>query len=83
MSPAFDRNDLKIVEGEDALTLYQFNTRVAKHYFCRHCGIYPFHQTRKDPAQWRVNIGCLEGIDPYALESSLADGASLSVVEDA
>jgi hypothetical protein len=83
MTPPFAAGELKIVSGEDALTLYQFNTRTAKHYFCRHCGIYPFHQTRKDPKMWRANIGCLNGIDPYALEAGLNDGASLSVVEDA
>ena len=83
MSPTFAREDLTILSGEQDLTLYQFNTRVAKHYFCRHCGIYPFHQTRLDPARWRVNIGCLEGVDLYALEASVADGASLSVAEDA
>ncbi|PCE24751.1 GFA family protein [Burkholderia ubonensis] len=83
MSPMFDGRDLRILAGRDALTVYQFNTRVAKHYFCRHCGIYPFHQTRKDPACWRVNLGCLDGIDAYALEATVADGASLSVVEDA
>ncbi|ASW01345.1 GFA family protein [Paraburkholderia aromaticivorans] len=75
MTPLFPASQLKILSGEDALTLYQFNTRVARHYFCKHCGIYPFHQTRKDPLQWRVNIGCLE--------ASVADGASLSVLEDA
>jgi hypothetical protein len=83
MTPVFAANQLKILSGEDALTLYRFNTRVAKHFFCKHCGIYPFHQTRKDPQLWRVNIGCLQGIDPYALEVGVADGASLSVVEDA
>ena len=82
MSPAFAREDLTILSGEQDLTLYQFNTRVAKHYFCRHCGIYPFHQTRLDPARWRVNIGCLEGVDLYTLEASVADGASLSVADD-
>jgi hypothetical protein len=82
MSPMFPAENLRILSGEDALTLYQFNTRVAKHYFCRHCGIYPFHQTRKDPKLWRVNIGCLEGVDPYTLEATVSDGASLSVVED-
>jgi hypothetical protein len=30
---------------------------------------------------WRVNIGCLEGIDLYALEAELVDGASLPVTE--
>lgn len=48
MSPAFAAEHLKIVSGKEELTLYQFNTRVAKHYFCRLCGIYPFHQTRLD-----------------------------------
>jgi hypothetical protein len=83
MSPMVAADELKILCGEDTLTLYQFNTRVAKHYFCKHCGIYPFHQTRKDPLLWRVNIGCLDGVDPYALDAAVADGASLSVVEDA
>ncbi|HKR41336.1 MAG TPA: GFA family protein [Paraburkholderia sp.] len=83
MSPPFEARELTILAGEDALTLYQFNTRVAKHYFCKHCGIYPFHQTRRDPTRWRVNLGCLEGVDVYALEASVADGASLSLVEDA
>jgi hypothetical protein len=81
MSPMFPAEDLRILSGEDALTLYQFNSRVAKHYFCRHCGIYPFHQTRKDPKLWRVNLGCLEGVDPYTLDATVSDGASLSVVE--
>lgn len=83
MSPMFDGKELTILEGQDALTVYQFNTRVAKHYFCKHCGIYPFHQTRSDPACWRVNLGCLDGVDPYALDATVSDGASLSVVEGA
>ncbi|MBT2789616.1 GFA family protein [Paraburkholderia strydomiana] len=83
MTPPFTADQLTIRQGDDALTLYQFNTRVAKHFFCKHCGIYPFHQTRKDPKLWRVNIGCLEGVDPYTLDAGLSDGASLSVVEDA
>ena len=60
MTPTFAAGELKILSGEDSLTLYRFNTRTAKHYFCKHCGIYPFHQTRKDPQLWRVNIDCLE-----------------------
>lgn len=83
MSPMFEANRLTIREGEDSLTLYQFNSHVAKHYFCRHCGVYPFHQTRKDATRWRVNLGCLEGVDVYALDASVADGASLSLVSDA
>lgn len=83
MSPGFPASALRILSGEDALTLYQFNSRVAKHYFCKHCGVYPFHQTRTDASKWRVNLGCLDGVDSYALEASVANGASLSVVDDA
>lgn len=83
MSPAFHVDDLRIVEGEAALSLYQFNSRVARHFFCKVCGVYPFHQTRKDAQAWRVNLGCLDGVDSYALEHTLEDGASLSIVEDA
>ena len=83
MTPPFQRNALTILCGEDALSVYQFNTGAAKHYFCRHCGIYPFHQTRRSPAFWRANVGCLDGVDPFALATETYDGASLSVVEDA
>ena len=60
--------DLKITSGEQALTLYQFNTKAAKHYFCSKCGIYTHHQRRSNPQQYAINVGCLEGIDPFALE---------------
>lgn len=71
--------DFKLLAGEDALSLYQWNTRIAKHYFCKHCGIYTFHRPRMKPGIYRVNVGCLEGVDPYALQVSVQDGAALSV----
>ena len=55
---------LRILEGEDLLTLYQFNTKVAKHYFCSRCGAYTFHQRRSDPDTYGVNVACL-GLNPY------------------
>lgn len=83
MTPAFPASQLHLLSGEGDLACYQFNTRVARHYFCRHCGIYTFHETRTAPGMLRANIGCLEGIDPYAMTASVADGQRLSVVEDA
>ena len=59
--------DFVIDEGEDMLTLYQFNTGVAKHYFCKKCGIYTHHQRRSIPTQYAFNIGCLDGVDPNVL----------------
>ena len=65
MSPMFDAARLTILEGEDALTLYQFNTRVAKHYFCSRCGIYTHHQRRSNPGEYGVNAACLDGVSPF------------------
>lgn len=59
--------DLAIHEGEDMLSLYQFNTHTAKHYFCSRCGIYTHHQRRSNPKQYAFNIACLEGVDPFVL----------------
>lgn len=57
--------DIEILEGADALTLYQFNTRAAKHYFCSKCGIYTHHQRRSNPNEYGVNVACLEGVSPF------------------
>ncbi len=56
---------LRFMAGEDALSLYQFGTMTAKHYFCSKCGIYTHHQRRSDPNEFGVNVACLEGISPF------------------
>jgi hypothetical protein len=61
--------DLDIIEGADKLSLYQFNTRVAKHYFCSVCGIYTHHQRRSNPSEYGVNAACLEGVSPFDFEA--------------
>ena len=55
--------DLHILKGQDALTLYQFNTHVAEHYFCKVCGTYMFHRRRSDPNEYGINVGCFDGVD--------------------
>lgn len=67
-------SDLRIISGESELTLYQFNTKIAKHYFCRHCGIHPFIRPRLDPGRWAINARCLEGVDMSALSVRTFDG---------
>lgn len=57
--------DLEILEGEDRLTLYRFNTGAAKHYFCSVCGIYTHHRRRSNPNEFGVNAACLEGVSPF------------------
>lgn len=56
---------IRIVQGEGNLTLYQFGTGTAKHYFCKTCGIYTHHQRRSNPNEFGVNVACLEGVSPF------------------
>ena len=72
-----DEEDLQLLTPLEDLTLYQFNTRTAKHYFCSNCGIYTHHQSRLDPEKFDFNIGCLEGVNPLDIENvQVFDGAS-------
>lgn len=59
--------DLEIVKGAENLSLYQFNTKTAKHYFCKTCGIYTHHQRRSNPHEYGVNVGALDGVNPSEL----------------
>ncbi|WP_336976809.1 GFA family protein [Altererythrobacter fulvus] len=66
---------LTVTQGADALSVYSFNTGVAKHHFCSHCGIHCFHQTRSMPDKYGVNVACLEGMSPYDFaEVPVVDG---------
>lgn len=56
---------VEILAGEEALSLYQFNTNTARHYFCSKCGIYTHHQRRSNPNEIGVNVACLEGVSPF------------------
>ncbi|WP_455202815.1 GFA family protein [Kaarinaea lacus] len=62
---------------DDALGLYQFGIKTARHYFCKHCGIYTFHETARKIGHFRANIGCIDGVDPFALEADVFDGKNL------
>lgn len=72
---------LAVTEGEDALSLYEWNTGRAKHYFCSRCGIYTFHRKRAAPDHFGVNIFCLEGVDVAALPVRATEGLTMSVVD--
>ena len=67
--------DFKIIKGEDKLKLYQFHSKVAKHYFCSNCGIYTHHNPRSNPAMTGFNVGCVDDIDIFKLENvTIKDG---------
>ena len=67
-------SQFELLSGKDDLTTYQFNTGVAKHTFCKHCGVHPFYVPRSDPDKIDVNARCLDGIDADALPIKQFDG---------
>ncbi len=54
------RSRFTLVQGEDCLTTYTFNTQVAQHLFCRHCGVKSFYIPRSHPHGYNVNVRCLD-----------------------
>jgi len=66
-----------IETDEGNLGLYQFGIKTARHYFCKTCGIYTFHETARKIGHYRVNLGCLEDVDTFALEADVFDGKNL------
>lgn len=62
--------------GLESLTVYQWGDRDVYHYFCKVCGIYPFHDGPANPGHYRVNLGCIDGLDALGLEVTLIDGRS-------
>jgi hypothetical protein len=67
-------------EAEDLL-VYQWNERVLHNYSCRHCGIFTYigdGENNRDG--YRVNLGCVEGLDSLALTLRFIDGKSLPLL---
>lgn len=50
----------RLLAGADVLTEYTFNTGIAKHLFCNHCGIKAFYVPRSNPDGFDINVNCLE-----------------------
>ena len=53
------KSAFRLLSGEEALQTYSFNTGVAKHTFCRTCGIKPFYTPRSNPDGVDINVRCL------------------------
>jgi hypothetical protein len=65
------------------LVVYRWNEKVLNNYFCKSCGVFVYiGDGENDKDGYRVNLGCVEGLDPLALEISIIDGAALPVRED-
>ncbi len=68
------REQFELLSGDGELSTYRFNTGVAQHHFCRHCGIHSFYVPRSDPEKIDVNVRCLEGVNLDEIRPSRFDG---------
>ena len=70
---------LNITAGEEHLSLYRWNTRVARHYFCSRCGIYTFHRKRAAPDHFGINVFCLDGFDAASVPLRATEGVGMTL----
>jgi hypothetical protein len=56
----------RLLQGQDKLTSYTFNTGVARHMFCGVCGVKAFYVPRSNPDGYSVNLRCLD--DPRGFD---------------
>ena len=66
------RSRFRLLRGAGDLAEYTFNTRTARHFFCRTCGVKSFYVPRSNPDGYSVNARCLDratiehlGIEPF------------------
>ena len=68
------KSDFRLLQGDDELSTYTFNTGAAKHLFCRHCGIKSFYLPRSHPDGVSVNVRCLDEGTVESVGTTAFDG---------
>ena len=64
----------RLLQGQDQLCEYRFNTGVARHLFCRVCGVKSFYRPRSNPDGWSVNARCLDEAEGLDIRTEPFDG---------
>ena len=64
----------RLLSGKDDLSDYRFHTGVARHLFCKVCGIKSFYVPRSHPEGFSVNLNCLELPDDIDVSIKVFDG---------
>ena len=64
-----------LLQGQDNITSYSFNTGVARHMFCKTCGVRPFYVPRSNPDGMDINVRCLD-TQPGELTINTFDGVN-------
>ena len=68
------RSSFRLTSGHEFLTEYTFNTGVAKHIFCKVCGIKSFYIPRSNPDGVDVNARCLDAGTVASMKVEAFDG---------
>jgi hypothetical protein len=68
------RERFRLLEGQDALVTYTFNTGTAKHLFCGTCGVKSFYVPRSHPDGISVNARCIDSPTVAGMTVSQVDG---------
>ncbi|NSY38960.1 GFA family protein [Leisingera sp. ANG59] len=68
---------MTIAAADGALKTCRFGSMAARHHFCGTCGIRTFVEPRLSPGTYRVNLGCVEGVNALLLPSEIFDGKRL------
>ena len=63
----------KLLSGNHNLETYTFNTGIAKHTFCKICGVKPFYTPRSNPDDIDINVRCLDS-QPTFIKITPFDG---------
>jgi hypothetical protein len=66
----------RLVSGADDISEYTFNTGLAKHRFCRVCGVKSFYIPRSNPDGVDVNVRCLDEGSVRSVQVESFDGAN-------
>ena len=51
--------NFNLIKGKEFISIYNFNTNLAKHYFCSVCGIKSFYQPRSHQNAYSINFNSI------------------------
>ena len=68
------RARFQLLSDASALSLYTFGTGVAKHYFCKSCGVKSFYIPRSNPDGVSVHARCIDQRTVERIEDTPFDG---------
>ena len=66
--------NFRLLSDQRELSEYRFNSGVARHMFCRHCGVKSFYVPRSNPDGYSINVRCLDQSTVSSMKIEPFDG---------